>query len=123
VSADDLAEGLALGATVIDARAPERYRGEVEPLDPRAGHIPGAINRFHGANLGADARHLPIAELVERFAGVGERPIVYCGSGVTACHALLALALVGVSQARLYPGSWSEWSSDPQRPVATGDTP
>lgn len=119
VTADDLAEGLALGATVIDARAPERYRGEHEPIDSRAGHIPGAINRFHGDNLGPDGRHRPLAEIAARFAGVGERPIVYCGSGVTACHDLLALSLVGVNQARLYPGSWSEWSSDPDRPAAT----
>jgi thiosulfate/3-mercaptopyruvate sulfurtransferase len=121
VDAEAVAEGVALGATVIDARAPERFRGEVEPLDPRAGHIPGAINRYHAANLGPDGRHLPLPELVERLGGVGESPIVYCGSGVTACHALLAMSLIGVPRARLYPGSWSEWSSDPARPVATGD--
>ena len=120
VDADAVAEGIALGATVIDARAPERFRGEVEPLDPRAGHIPGAINRYHAANVGADGLHRPLPELADRLAGVGESPIVYCGSGVTACHALLAMSLVGVPRARLYPGSWSEWSSDPERPVATG---
>ena len=123
VSADDLAEGAGLGATVIDSRAGERYRGEVEPIDAQAGHIPGAINRFHGDNLGADGTHRPLAEIAARFAGVGERPIVYCGSGVTACHNLLAMSLVGINQARLYPGSWSEWSSDPARPIATGDEP
>lgn len=119
VSADDVAQGLQYGVTVIDARAPERFNGEVEPLDPQAGHIPGAINRFHADNLGPDGRHRPLPELVERFAGVGSSPIVYCGSGVTACHDLLALSLVGLTGARLYPGSWSEWSSDPTRPVAT----
>jgi thiosulfate/3-mercaptopyruvate sulfurtransferase len=121
VGADDVAQALDFGATVIDARAPERYRGETEPLDPRAGHIPGAINRFHADNLGPDGHHRPLPELAERFAGIGSAPIVYCGSGVTACHDLLALSLVGLTGARLYPGSWSEWSSDPDRPVATGD--
>ena len=110
---------------MIDSRAPERYRGEVEPIDAQAGHIPGAINRFHGDNLGPGGTHRPLAEIAERFAGVGERPIVYCGSGVTACHNLLAMSLVGINQARLYPGSWSEWSSDPdpadrhRRPAVT----
>lgn len=121
VTADDVAQGLQYGATVIDARAPERFRGEVEPIDRQAGHIPGAINRFHADNLGPDGLHRPLAELAERFAGVGSAPVVYCGSGVTACHDLLALSLIGLSGARLYPGSWSEWSSDPARPVATGD--
>lgn len=121
VDADDVAQGVQYGVTLIDARAPERFRGEVEPLDPRAGHIPGAINRFHADNVGDDGFHRPLPELAERFAGVGSAPIVYCGSGVTACHDLLAMSLVGLSGARLYPGSWSEWSSDPDRPVATGD--
>ena len=121
VDADAVAQGLSFGATVIDARAPERFRGDTEPIDARAGHIPGAINRFHADNLGDDGRHLEVSALVERFAGVGANPIVYCGSGVTACHNLLAMSLVGLTGARLYPGSWSEWSSDPDRPVATGD--
>lgn len=119
VDADTVAAAIDAGETVIDARAPERYRGEVEPLDPRAGHIPGARNVFHRDNLGADGRYRPSDELGERFAGVGDRPIVYCGSGVTACHDLLALDLIGITDARLYPGSWSEWSNDPERPVAT----
>jgi len=123
VSADDVAEGLRYGAHVVDSRAPERYRGETEPLDPQAGHIPGAVNVFHGGNVGADGRMLPVGELAARFAAVGERPIVYCGSGVTACHNLLAMSLANVTEARLYPGSWSEWSSDADRPVATGDAP
>lgn len=121
VDADDVAQGVEFGATLIDARAPERFRGDHEPIDPRAGHIPGAINRFHGDTVGDDGLHRPLPELVELFAAVGERPIVYCGSGVTACHDLLAMSLVGLHGARLYPGSWSDWSSDPQRPVATGD--
>ena len=121
VDADGVAESIRLGGTVIDARSPERFRGDHEPIDARAGHIPGAINVFHGANIGADGTHLSLPELAQRFAGVGESPIVYCGSGVTACHDLLALSLVGVEQARLYPGSWSEWSADPVRPASTGD--
>lgn len=119
VDADDVAQGVQYGVTLIDARAPERFRGETEPIDSRAGHIPGAINLFHADNLGDDGLHRPLAELAERFAGVGSSPIVYCGSGVTACHDLLALSLVGIGGARLYPGSWSEWSSDPDRPSAT----
>jgi len=119
--ADAVASTLDVGGVVIDARSPERFRGDVEPIDPRAGHVPGAINRYHADLVTTDGTHRPIAELAQTFAGVGTRPIVYCGSGVTACHDLLALALVGVTQARLYPGSWSEWSADPDRPVATGD--
>jgi thiosulfate/3-mercaptopyruvate sulfurtransferase len=108
-------------ALVFDARAAERYRGEAEPIDPRAGHIPGAVNMPYVENL-AGGVFRPPAELRARFAaaGAGERePIVYCGSGVTACHDLLALELAGL-RGRLYAGSWSEWSSDPSLPVATG---
>jgi len=122
VTADQLADGLSYGAKVVDSRAPERYRGEVEPIDAQAGHIPGAINVFHGTNVGADGRFLPLGELVQRFAPTGSNPIVYCGSGVTACHNLFAMSLVNIT-GRLYPGSWSEWSSDPARPVTTGDAP
>ena len=121
VDADAVAQSLEFGGTVVDARAPERFRGDEEPLDPRAGHIPGAINRFHGDTVGPDGLHLSTPELVAHFAGVGTNAIVYCGSGVTACHTLLAMSTVGLLGARLYPGSWSEWSSDPDRPVATGD--
>lgn len=121
VDADVVAECVEFGGTVVDARSPDRFRGDHEPIDPRAGHIPGAVNRFHGANVGPDGHMLPLARLAERFAGVGANAIVYCGSGVTACHDLLAMSLVGLDGGRLYPGSWSEWSSDPARPVATGD--
>lgn len=108
---------------LIDARAPERYRGEVEPLDPVAGHIPGAHNRFHKDNLGADGRFKPAEQLRAEFEAVSgsEGPVVQqCGSGVTACHNLLAMAHAGLGVSALYPGSWSEWCSDPMRPVARG---
>lgn len=110
-------------AVVIDARAPERYRGEVEPIDPVAGHIPGAVNVPTARNLDADGRLLPAADLAETYAEVGAVPgadvAVYCGSGVTAAHDVLALEVAGVAAA-LYPGSWSEWVADPARPVETG---
>ncbi len=117
-----LAASLAAVA-LIDARAPERYRGEVEPLDPVAGHIPGAANRFFKLNLGADGRFLPPAELRAAFAALaGDKPVVHqCGSGVTACHNLLAMSHAGLEPGVLYPGSWSAWCSDPARPVARGD--
>ena len=109
---------------VLDARAAERYRGETEPVDPRAGHIPGARNAPFAGNLtsGPVPVFRPPAELRARYADLGadrEVPVVYCGSGVTACHDLLALELAGLG-GRLYPGSWSEWSADPSLPVATG---
>lgn len=120
VSAADLLGGLGT-LTVIDARAPERFRGEVEPLDAQAGHIPGARNRFFRSNLGPDERFRPATELREAFDAYGVAPgrIVHqCGSGVTACHNLLAMEVAGRTGSRLYPGSWSEWSSDPTRPIA-----
>lgn len=112
---------------VLDARAGERYRGEVEPIDPRAGHVPGALSAPFSENLTPGPLPVlrPAAELRERYAGLGasrRAPIVYCGSGVTACHDLLALHLAGFS-GRLYTGSWSEWSSDPELPAATGANP
>jgi thiosulfate/3-mercaptopyruvate sulfurtransferase len=118
--ADAVAEGVALGATLIDSRAQDRFRGENETVDRVAGHIPGAINIFHKENVGQDGRLKPIEELAERFAGVGDSPIVYCGSGVTACHNLLAMSLVGIARARLYPGSWSDWIENLERPIAVG---
>ena len=108
---------------IIDARAPERFRGEVEPLDAVAGHIPGASNRFFKDNLDVQGCFKPAAELRSVFEGFGTRAadIVHqCGSGVTACHNLLAMAHAGLEGSTLYPGSWSEWCSDPARPVAQG---
>lgn len=108
---------------LLDARAAERYRGETEPIDPRAGHIPGAASAPWADNLGADGRFLPPERLRERYAALGaaDRPVVaYCGSSLTATHDLLALELAGIGGARLYEGSWSHWSSDPSRPAAVG---
>lgn len=104
--------------TVIDARGPARYAGKEEPIDPVAGHIPGAINLPFTGNLDVNGRFLPAAQLRERFADVGDQAVVYCGSGVTACHNIFAMALAGLPPARLYPGSWSEWITDPARPIA-----
>jgi thiosulfate/3-mercaptopyruvate sulfurtransferase len=108
---------------VIDARAAERFRGDVEPLDPVAGHIPGARNRFFKDNLGADGRFLPASTLRAAFAAFGVDPantVHQCGSGVTACHNLLAMEHAGLAGSALYPGSWSEWCADPSLPVARG---
>jgi len=109
--------------TVLDARAPDRYRGENETIDPVGGHIPGAKNRFFKDNLQPDGRFKSARELEQEFAGLIGKPasaIMQCGSGVTACHNLLALEVAGLPGAALYPGSWSEWCADPARPVATG---
>jgi len=126
--ADGAAE-LALTGLLFDARAAERYRGEVEPVDPRAGHIPGAVSAPTGENLAADGTFLPPDVLRKRFEEKGARgagaasPIgVYCGSGVTAAHQIAALQIAGF-EAVLYPGSWSAWSADPARPAATGPSP
>jgi thiosulfate/3-mercaptopyruvate sulfurtransferase len=108
---------------VIDARAADRYRGENETIDPVGGHIPGAKNRFFKDNLGADGRFKDAAQLREEFSALINDPaaaIMQCGSGVTACHNLLALEVAGLPGAALYPGSWSEWVGDPARPVAKG---
>lgn len=114
----------AAGSTLIDARAGERYRGEVEPLDAKAGHIPGAANVPWRSNLDAAWRFLPAAQLSERYrmAGVDSTVdvIAYCGSGVSACVDLLALEIAGFQGARLYEGSWSDWSGQ-DLPVATGE--
>ena len=108
---------------VLDARAGERFRGEVEPLDAVAGHIPGATHRFFKSNLQPDGRFKPAAVLRAEFdalATPASEVVHQCGSGVTACHNLLAMAHAGLDGSRLYPGSWSEWCADPSRPVAVG---
>jgi thiosulfate/3-mercaptopyruvate sulfurtransferase len=109
---------------VLDARTGERFRGEVEPLDPVAGHIPGALNRFFKDNLQPDGRFKPAEVLRAEFAAIGlesaQGVVQQCGSGVTACHNLLAMAHAGLGWSALYPGSWSEWCADPGRPIARG---
>jgi thiosulfate/3-mercaptopyruvate sulfurtransferase len=128
VDADEVATAADAGLPVIDARVAERYAGAVEPIDPRAGHIPGAINLPYTGNLdAATGRFLHPGELAARYrqAGVStaDSAIVYCGSGVNACHDLLAMEHAGLPGARLYAGSWSQWSADERRPVATGPRP
>ena len=124
LDADEAAE-LARTGLLLDARAGERYRGEAEPIDLKAGHIPGAVSAPTSENLAADGGFRPADELRERFTELGaadpdhESVGVFCGSGVTAAHQILALHIAGIDAA-LYPGSWSQWSSDPERPVATG---
>ena len=124
----DAAAGLASRGALLDARARERYRGEKEPVDPVAGHIPGAISAPTTGNVGPDGRFLPSAGLRARFAALGVEangPVpggnvgAYCGSGVAAAHEVLALEIAGIA-ASLYVGSWSNWVADPARPVATG---
>jgi len=122
----DDAAGFPERGLLIDARAAERYRGEVEPIDPVAGHIPGAVSGPTVDNLDDDGRFLPADDLVARFAALGAAPGapvgVYCGSGITAAHGVAALAIAGIDAA-LFPGSWSAWSNSPGRPVATGAAP
>jgi len=111
---------------VIDARAPERYRGETEPIDPEAGHIPTARNVPHADNVATDLRFLPARMLAARYGHAGatfdSEVVVYCGSGVTACHDALAMTVAGLPEPMLYPGSWSDWSTAGM-PVETGDSP
>jgi thiosulfate/3-mercaptopyruvate sulfurtransferase len=109
---------------VVDARAPDRFRGENETIDPVGGHIPGARNRFFKDNLTAEGRFKNPEDLkaeLARVVGEPSKAVMQCGSGVTACHNLLALQVAGMPGAALYPGSWSEWCADPARPVATGE--
>lgn len=125
IELDEVAE-FARTHTLLDARAAERYAGREEPIDPRAGHVPGARSLPTTGNLRDDGRFLPPEALRERFAAVGadgSAPVgAYCGSGITASHELFALALTGVEGA-LFPGSWSQWSNHPELPVSTGDAP
>ena len=121
-----LRDGAARDRLLLDARAAERYRGEIEPVDPRAGHIPGAVSAPTSQNVDSNGRFLPPAELRRRFEALGisddAEVGVYCGSGVTAAHQVAALELAGF-RAALYPGSFSEWSSNPLLPVVTGSGP
>jgi len=114
------------GAVLLDARARERYRGDEEPIDARPGHVPGAKSAPFAGNV-RDGRFLSPGELRARYAALGitdgREVVVYCGSGVTACHDLLAMELAGLGGARLYEGSWSDWSADPLLPAARGDEP
>ncbi len=122
----DGAAAFPAGGVLLDARAAARYRGEVEPIDPRAGHIPGARSAPSAGNLDADGRFLSPDQLRARFAAVGIEPgtpaAAYCGSGITAAHEVAALELAGIDAA-LFPGSWSQWSNEDGRPVATGAEP
>lgn len=126
VNANDILQVLQAGGqtatrTIVDARAPDRFRGENETIDPVGGHIPGAKNRFFKENLQADGRFKSAEQLHGEFMAVTAHPaeaIMQCGSGVTACHNLLALEVAGLPGAALYPGSWSEWCAAPARPVA-----
>jgi len=128
-SAAEIERAIADGTlSLVDARVAERFRGDVEPLDPVAGHIPGARNRPYPQNLNADLTFKPAEALRREFAAMlGDTPLAnvvhYCGSGITACHNLLAMEIAGLHGTRLYPGSWSEWCAEGSRPVATGAEP
>jgi thiosulfate/3-mercaptopyruvate sulfurtransferase len=122
-TADEVAAHIRSGGTVIDSRSADRYRGDLEPIDPRAGHIPGATNLPFVANLDDQQRFRSPEALAERFraAGADGSAVLYCGSGVSACHNVLAMESAGLPRPRLYVGSWSQWAADPDRPLATGD--
>ncbi|MDH3713823.1 MAG: sulfurtransferase [Gammaproteobacteria bacterium] len=127
IGAEELAKKLAeKRVRLLDARAPVRFRGDKEPLDKVAGHVPGAVNHSFSDDMDDTGKYLAAAELRAHLASVVEpfspaETVCMCGSGVTACHTLLAMEIAGLSGARLYAGSWSEWITDPQRPVATGE--
>jgi thiosulfate/3-mercaptopyruvate sulfurtransferase len=124
ITTDDVLERLETpGMRLVDARSPDRYRGENETIDPVGGHIPGAVNRFFRDNLLADGRYKPAAELRAEWLAVlagalPEQVIHQCGSGISACHNMLAMEIAGLPGSRLYAGSWSEWCVDPGRPIA-----
>jgi thiosulfate/3-mercaptopyruvate sulfurtransferase len=122
----DTVEGRAPGVIVVDSRTADRYRGEVEPIDPIAGHIPGAVSAPHPGNLTDELTLLPSDDLRDRFTRIGatdpDNVIVYCGSGVTSCHNILAMELAGIGRPWLYEGSWSDWCTS-DMPIATGPTP
>jgi thiosulfate/3-mercaptopyruvate sulfurtransferase len=126
IQVDDVLANLRHGQRLlVDARSPERYAGQGETLDPRAGHIPGAVCRFFRSNLQSDGRFKPVDDLrAEWLAVLGKRKphevVNQCGSGVSACHNILALDHVGLGGSLLYPGSWSEWCADPDRPMVSG---
>jgi thiosulfate/3-mercaptopyruvate sulfurtransferase len=128
VSLDEVSAQLGNPKTLlVDARAPERYEGQTEPIDRVPGHIPGAVNRYYRSNAGDDFTLLPPQQLRDEFLKVlgshePSQAVMYCGSGVTACQNLLAMTHAGLPGARLYAGSWSEWSADPARPVEKGPT-
>lgn len=124
-TADILSQEPTDGRLLIDARTAERYRGEMEPMDPVAGHIDGALNRPMANNLQPDGRFKPASQLHDEFTSLlghhsADQVVHYCGSGLTACHNVFAMELAGLGGSALYPGSWSEWCSDPNRPVAKG---
>jgi thiosulfate/3-mercaptopyruvate sulfurtransferase len=128
LEADEVMKGLSAGAIqLVDARGADRFAGKNETIDPVAGHVPGAMNRPFLQNLGADGRFKPADDLRREWAALlgsdGQRVVAMCGSGITACHNLLALEIAGLSGGRLYAGSWSEWIRDPARPVATDPVP
>jgi thiosulfate/3-mercaptopyruvate sulfurtransferase len=124
VDPDGVAALIADGVLVLDARAGERYRGEVTSVDPKPGHIPGAVSAPTTENLTPAGTFKSATELAARFAALGATPGatvgVYCGSGVTAAHEQVALAIAGIDTVILYPGSWSQWATLPDRPIATG---
>jgi thiosulfate/3-mercaptopyruvate sulfurtransferase len=124
VSAGDVRERLGReGVVLVDSREAPRYRGEVEPIDPVAGHIPGAVNRFWKDSLASDGTWLPAEDQLARFKDLSldDEIIVYCGSGVTACPNVFALEAAGFRNVKLYAGSWSDWISSVENPVATGE--
>lgn len=122
---DRLAALIATGQapTIIDVRGAERYAGESEPIDPVAGHIPGAINVPSMINVEATGRFRTASQIAENFSDADPDTVVYCGSGITAAHTALARAVAGLPLPTVYPGSWSDWITDPERPIATGNKP